>query len=77
MTLSHQFAQTLIGIALFYGIGLGLGPQYGLVGVLISSIAIFAAQIVFSRWWLKRYRYGPGGVAVAQSDLRKAAADAA
>lgn len=59
MALSHYLAQTLIGIALFYGIGLGIGPQYGLVGVALSCIVIFAAQIAISRWWLQRYRFGP------------------
>ena len=32
-----------------------VGPFYGVV----LSIAIFGAQIVFSRSWLARYRFGP------------------
>lgn len=59
MALSHYLAQTLLGLALFYGIGLGIGPRYGLVGVAASAVAIFAAQIAISGWWLRRYRHGP------------------
>jgi len=25
----------------------------------VLSIAIFAAQMILSRWWLARYRFGP------------------
>jgi uncharacterized protein len=59
MALTHYLAQTAIGILLFYGIGLDLGPRYGLVGVVCASIAIFAAQIALSHWWMRRYHFGP------------------
>ncbi|MEH6422356.1 DUF418 domain-containing protein [Pseudomonas sp. CGJS7] len=59
MALSNYLAQTALGLAIFYGIGLGVGPRYGLWAVLAAFVAIFAAQIGFSRWWLRHYRYGP------------------
>jgi uncharacterized protein len=59
MALSNYLGQTVLGLALFYGIGLGLGPRYGLVAVLAAFVAIFAAQTLFSRWWLRHCRYGP------------------
>lgn len=59
MALTHYLGQTVLGIALFYGIGLGIGPRYGLIGTLIAAIAIFALQTAASRWWLQRYRFGP------------------
>lgn len=59
MALSNYLAHSLLGIALFYGVGLAIGPRHGLVGVSIAFLAIFAAQIAFSRWWLGRYRFGP------------------
>ena len=59
MALSNYLTQTLVGIALFYGVGLRLGPSYGLVGVVVVWALLFGAQIVFSRWWLARFRFGP------------------
>ena len=59
MALTNYLGQTLIAIGLFYGIGLGLGPRYGLVGATIAAVAIFLAQAAASRWWLSRFRFGP------------------
>lgn len=59
MALTNYLAQTLCGLLLFYGAGLGLGPRFGLPGVLIATIAIFTTQWVISAWWLARFRYGP------------------
>lgn len=49
----------LVSIALFYGVGLGIGPRFGLVGVSIAAGAIFLAQAAVSAWWLARFRFGP------------------
>ena len=59
MALTHYLVQTLLGIALFYGIGFGLGPDGGLAVRLVVWVAIFAAQAGFGRWWLARFRLGP------------------
>jgi uncharacterized protein len=59
MALTNYITQTVVAIALFYGIGLGIGPRFGLVGVLVSGAMIFAAQIVLSHWWLARFHFGP------------------
>ncbi|QWP74838.1 DUF418 domain-containing protein [Lysobacter sp. K5869] len=59
MALTNYLAQTAFGLALFYGIGLGLGPRYGLYGALAAFAPIFAAQTALSHWWLRRFRYGP------------------
>ena len=57
--LSNYLVQTLVGIALFYGVGIGIGPRWGLVAVLVATVVIFASQCVASAWWLARFRYGP------------------
>ncbi|HVJ62983.1 MAG TPA: DUF418 domain-containing protein [Tahibacter sp.] len=57
--LSNYLAQTVIGISLFYGVGLGIGPRYGLLAVVFATVAIFALQCVLSAWWLARFRFGP------------------
>ena len=59
MALTNFLAQTLFGLGLFYGIGLGPGPQFGLAGVALAGLAIFGLQALFSCWWLGRFRFGP------------------
>jgi uncharacterized membrane protein YeiB len=58
MALTNYLSQSVIGTWFFYGYGLGhwgLGRAWQLVFVL----AVFGLQLVFSRWWLSRFRYGP------------------
>jgi uncharacterized protein len=57
MALTNYLAQSAICIALYYGGGLvGVaGPLFGLV----LALVIFPAQMLFSAWWLARFRYGP------------------
>jgi uncharacterized protein len=57
--LSNYLVQTFFGIALFYGIGLGIGPRFGLPAVIVATLVIFALQCAASAWWLARFRYGP------------------
>jgi len=59
MALTNYLAQSVLGIALFYGLGLGIGPRFGIVGWLAAWLLILVAQVVASRFWLARYRYGP------------------
>lgn len=41
------------------GPGLGLAGRIGTVMVILCCVAFFAFQVVFSQWWLARYRFGP------------------
>lgn len=59
MALSNYLAHSLVGVAIFYGVGFAIGPRYGLVGVVIAWALLFAAQIIASRWWLAHFRFGP------------------
>ncbi len=59
MALTNYLGQTVVLIAVFYGIGLGIGPRFGLPGQLVAVALVFGAQILVSRWWLARYRFGP------------------
>lgn len=59
MALTNYLGQTVICLLIFYGIGLGVGPRFGYPGLLAAFVLIFAMQIAFSRWWLKRFRFGP------------------
>lgn len=59
MALTNYLMQTLIQSAIFYGWGLGLIATLGLAFVFPLTAAIFALQVMYSRWWLARFRFGP------------------
>lgn len=59
MALTHYLLQSVVCVPVFYGFGLGVGPRFGMVAVLAGGIGVFALQVVASRWWLRRYRFGP------------------
>lgn len=59
MALTNYLLQSLVCTLLFYGYGLGLaGLVRSAVSVLVAA-GIYAAQTVFSGWWLRRFRFGP------------------
>jgi uncharacterized protein len=60
MALTNYLMQTLFHLLIFYGYaGLGLIGRIGPSVCIPLSLAVFAFQIIFSRWWLARYRFGP------------------
>ena len=59
MALTNYISQSLIGIFLFYGIGLGLGTSFGLVTIELTALFVFGLQVLFSKLWLHYFRFGP------------------
>ncbi|HET6447380.1 MAG TPA: M20/M25/M40 family metallo-hydrolase [candidate division Zixibacteria bacterium] len=59
MALTNYLIQSLVLTLIFYGYGLALYGQIGPSVGLILTILVYASQIRFSAWWLKRYRFGP------------------
>jgi uncharacterized protein len=59
MALTNYLMHSLLGIILFYGIGFGLVGRLGPPGFYAIAVAIFAVQILLSRWWLERFGQGP------------------
>ena len=59
MALSCYIGQSLIGILLFYGVGLGLGTTFGLIHAELVALAAFLVEVVLCRLWLLRFRFGP------------------
>jgi uncharacterized protein len=57
MALTNYLAQTVICLGIFYGGGLvgHIGPA----PTVAIAFLIFPAQMLYSRWWLARYRFGP------------------
>jgi uncharacterized protein len=59
MAFTNYLAQSLIFGWIFYGYGLGLFGRLGVTSALAIGLAVYAGQVLFSAWWLGRYRYGP------------------
>jgi uncharacterized protein len=59
MALTNYLSQSFLLVALFYGVGLGLLGKVGAAACLLISILFFGVQIILSRWWLNRFRFGP------------------
>jgi uncharacterized protein len=59
MAFTNYLAQSLIFGWIFYGYGLGLFGRLGVASALAIGLAVYAGQVLFSAWWLRRYRYGP------------------
>ncbi|MFF8196377.1 DUF418 domain-containing protein [Streptomyces bobili] len=59
MTLTNYLTQSLVCALLFTGYGAALVGEVPPPGVLAIALLLFTAQAVASRWWLRRYRYGP------------------
>jgi uncharacterized protein len=59
MALTTYLSQSVVSTFLFYGWGLGLIGRVGPALCIPLTLAIFSAQILASRWWLQRFRFGP------------------
>lgn len=59
MALSNYLGQSLICIALFYGVGLGLIGQLAPGAFYAAGVVIFVGQALLSTLWLRRYPQGP------------------
>ena len=59
MALTNYLAQSVLGLVVFMGIGLGLAGRLPLSAIYAYAIGLYAAQVLFSRWWLARHAQGP------------------
>ncbi len=59
MALSNYLLQSLVCTGLFYGYGLGFFEQMPRLWQLPFAVLLFAGQVVLSRLWLARFRFGP------------------
>ena len=59
MALTNYLSQSVIATTIFYGYGLGLFGQVGPAWGIVLTFVIFTLQVYFSRYWMKRYRFGP------------------
>lgn len=59
MALTNYIGQSVIGVMIFYGVGLGIGAQTGLIYGELIAITVFIFEIAFSCGWLQYFRFGP------------------
>ncbi len=59
MALTNYVTQSLVGTFLFFGWGLGYIGQIRQLWVFGIVVVVVIAQVLFSRWWLQRFHYGP------------------
>lgn len=59
MAFTNYLLQSVIGIILFAGVGLGYYGSMGLAQLWLLALCIYAAQVVFSSIWLHFFKQGP------------------
>lgn len=59
IALTNYLAQSLAGLILFSGIGVGLAGRVSPPMLFALAVVIFAVQAAVSAWWLRSHRYGP------------------
>ena len=59
MALTSYLVHSAAYLTIFFGFGLGLLGRVGATFCLALSIVLFAGQIAFSAWWLRRFQFGP------------------
>ncbi len=59
MALSNYLAHSLILTTVFYGYGLGLYAEIPRLAQMGFVAAVIGLQLIWSPWWLARYRFGP------------------
>jgi uncharacterized protein len=59
MALSNYLLQSLVCAWIFLAYGLRLMGTVGPLASFAFAFAIFAAQLLLSRWWMQRFAYGP------------------
>jgi uncharacterized protein len=59
MALTNYLTHSILYVIFFRGTFLALGGKVGTLTCMVPVLLFFPLQIVFSKWWLQRYRFGP------------------
>ena len=59
MALTDYLMQSVLCTLFFYNYTTGLYGRIGPALGLLATVILYGAQVVFSNWWLQRYRFGP------------------
>jgi len=58
MSVTNYMMQSMMGVFIFYGFGLGLAKQSFLI-CFLAGVVVCSFQIAYSNLWFKRFYYGP------------------
>lgn len=59
MALTNYLMQTIIALLLFNGVGLGWGTRVSTWQFEGIALSVFIIEVLWSRWWLNRFLFGP------------------
>ena len=59
MALTNYLMQSIICTTIFYGHGFGLFGKFDYVQQMYVVFGVLIVELIWSPWWLKRYRFGP------------------
>jgi uncharacterized protein len=59
MAFTNYLMQSILFAFIFFGYGLGQFGRMPATAVFVLGAGVFVLQMLFSAWWLRRYRYGP------------------
>jgi uncharacterized protein len=59
MGLTVYLTQTVFGVLVFYGFGLGMLGELGVAPAVAYGILFFVVQILLARWWMSSFSMGP------------------
>ena len=59
MALTNYLVQGVLFALIFFPFGLGFYGRLGVTAGVLIGLLIFPLQVLFSQWWLGRYRFGP------------------
>ncbi len=59
MALTNYLLQSIISVLLFHSYGLGLFGKVEVWQGIVLTLIIFILQVIFSRWWLNYFQFGP------------------
>jgi uncharacterized protein len=59
MAFTNYVCQSVVLGFIFYGYGFGLFGKIGWACGLVIALLLYLAQVLLSRWWLNRFKFGP------------------
>ena len=59
MALTNYLVQSIVCTLVFYGYGLGFFEHLPRVWQVPVALGLFAIQVLYSQWWMARFRFGP------------------
>ena len=59
LSMTNYLLQSTVMTFIFYSYGLGLYGSISYTTGFVLVLVFFTLQVIFSKWWITHYRYGP------------------